>query len=95
MDVLYVEALIGQDTVTTASPATLDAFRDHGRPRRTLEHDASQGEVVLAAAASHGLDVTALAEQLQTEGLAASAASHERLLATVEQKRQLLSAAGN
>ena len=94
-DLLYVEALIGRDTVTIASPATLDAFRDHGRPRRTLEQDASQGEVAWAAAAARGLDITALAEQLQAERLAASGAAYEQLLATVEQKRQLISAAVN
>lgn len=91
-DVLYLEALVGRDTVTTVPPATLDAFRDHGRPYGALEENGPEAELALAAAASHGLDVAALAAQLQAEGLAAFAASHEQLLATIDHKRHLMTA---
>lgn len=92
-DVLYLEGLIGRDTVTAVPPATLDAFRDHGRLRSTLEQDPSQGDVAMAAAAAHGLDIAALAEQLQAEGLAASTEAYEQLLVAIEQKRRLITTA--
>jgi transaldolase len=91
-DVLYVEALIGRDTVTTVPPATLDAFRDHGRVRASLNERTHHAEATLAAAARLGLDVHALTEQLQTDGVNAFAASFEQLLTTVDHKRQAIAA---
>ena len=88
-DVFYLEALVGRDTVTTVPPATLDAFRDHGRPRATLD-EGHGDDAALATAAALGLDLGALAEQLQADGLAAFAASHEQLLTTIDRKRRLL-----
>ena len=64
-DVLHIEALIGPETITTVPPATLDAFRDHGRVRVTLGTEDQEAEAVLATAAALGLDVHAITEQLQ------------------------------
>ena len=91
-DVLYLEALIGRDTVTTVPPATLDAFRDHGQVRASLDGTSRHAEATLAAAARLGVDVHALTEQLQIDGIDAFAASFEQLLATVAHKRQALAA---
>jgi transaldolase len=87
-DVLYIEALIGPETITTVPPTTLDAFRDHGRVRITLGTEDQEAEAVLATAATLGLDVHAIAEQLQADGIEAFAASLDELVATLGVKRR-------
>ena len=82
-DVLYLEALIGPETITTVPPATMDAFRDHGRVRVTLGTSEEEAETVLANATALGLDLRAITEQLQAEAITAFAVSFDRLLATV------------
>lgn len=86
-DVLYVEALIGPDTVTTVPPATMDAFRDHGRVQVTLGTEGEEAETALVTAAAVGLDVHAIMEQLQADAIKAFASSSDQLLATVAEKR--------
>ncbi len=49
---LYVEELIGADTVNTMPPATMDAFRDHGRPRPSLEEDVDRAKAIMEALAA-------------------------------------------
>ena len=93
-DVLYIEELIGPDTITTVPPATLDAFRDHGRVRVTLRTEDKEAEAVLAAARALGLDVHTITEQLQTDGIKAFASSFDELIATLGRKRsQILTTA--
>jgi transaldolase len=87
-DVLYVEALVGPDTITTVPPATMDAFRDHGRVRVTLGTEEKEAEAVLATAEALGLDLNAITEQLQAEAIDAFASSFDQLLATVAEKRR-------
>jgi transaldolase len=88
-DVKYLEGLVAPDTVTTVPPATLDAFRDHGVvPGGNLESSAEEDEATLAGAAALGLDITAVAEQLQSDGVAAFARSYEELLAALALKRR-------
>ena len=82
-DVLYIESLIGPDTITTVPPATLDAFRDHGRVRITLGKVGEEPEAVLATAATLGLDVHAITEQLQADAIKAFASSFDELVATL------------
>lgn len=91
-DVMYLEALAAPNTVTTVPPNTMDAFRDHGRVRVTLGTEESDAEATatLSKAAALGLDVRAITEQLQTDGIAAFASSFEQLLATVGIKRREL-----
>ncbi len=89
-DVLYLEALIGRDTVTTVPPATLEAFRDHGQVRPSLNGTEHQAEAILAAAERLGLDVHALTEQLQIDGINAFAASFQQLFTTVDHKRRAI-----
>jgi transaldolase len=86
-DVLYVEALIGPETITTVPPATLDAFRDHGRVRVALGTEEGEAEHVLATAAALGLDVRAMSQQLQTDGIKAFASSFDDVVATIGEKR--------
>jgi transaldolase len=87
-DVLYMEALIGPETITTVPPATLDAFRDHGRVRVTLGTEDQEAEAVLATAAALGLDVHAITEQLLADGIKAFASSFDELVATLGVKRR-------
>ena len=87
-DVLYVEALIGQDTITTVPPGTMDAFRDHGRVQVTLGTEAEAADAALESAAAIGLDVHAMTEQLQADALKSFASSFDQLLATLAEKRR-------
>lgn len=94
-DVLYVEGLIGPDTVNTLPPATLDAFRDHGQASRaTVGESWDEAESCLAALQELGIDLVAVTEKLQTDGVAAFAASYEQLLAALAQKRKTIVARG-
>ncbi|HXC88653.1 MAG TPA: transaldolase, partial [Stellaceae bacterium] len=61
-DVLYVDELIGQDTANTMPPATMDAYRDHGRPRASLLEDLEGARAVLAALPGAGISIDAVTE---------------------------------
>jgi transaldolase len=89
-DVRYLESLVAPDTITTVPPATLDAFRDHGVVPGTLDFDAAQDEATLKAAAALGLDLHAITERLQADGVAAFAQSYGELLDTLAHKRRQL-----
>jgi transaldolase len=89
-DVLYLESLVAPDTVTTVPPKTMDAFRDHGRVHVTLgtEQTDVEATATLKKTDDLGLDVQAIAEQLQIDGIAAFSASFEQLIDTVGTKRR-------
>lgn len=87
-DVLYVEELIGPETVNTVPPKTIDAFRDHGEVRATLGEDFGLANERLAALASLGIDLDAVTERLQREGVASFAESFDSLLAAIETERR-------
>ncbi len=82
-DVLYVEELIGQDTVNTLPPATLDAFRDHGLPRASLEQDLPAAHATLAAVEKH-LKLDEVTDKLLVDGVKLFADAFDKLLAAVE-----------
>lgn len=86
-DVVYVEELIGEGTVSTLPPATLKAFLDHGRVRPSLEEDLDGARRVLDALARHGISFDALAAELLVDGLAKFAASADDLLRVLEERR--------
>lgn len=88
-DVLYVENLIGPDTVNTLPPATLNAFRHHGRVKGfTVEEGLKRAESDLCRLKELGIDLDAITEKLQADGVSAFAASFDQLLAAVEEKRK-------
>jgi transaldolase len=88
-DVLYVEDLIGLDTVTTIPPATLDAFRSHGRVRgATVTEGTDEAGAALSRLAGLGIDLQSIAEKLQIDGLAAFASGYDSVLAGLERKKQ-------
>ena len=89
-DVMYVEELVGPDTVNTMPPATLDAFRDHGDTRPTLAAGLDEAEAVLAQLAEAGFDLDAITHQLAEDGVAQFVQSFDNLLGAVAQKRSAL-----
>ena len=89
-DIKYVEELIGPETVNTLPMGTLEAFRDHGRPRRAVDEDLVAAERSLAQLAAFGIDFDAVTAKLQEDGVRAFADSYDALLAGLENKRRLL-----
>jgi len=87
-DVLYVEELIGPDTVNTMPPATMDAFREHGRPRRSLDENIDDARTVMETLAQVGVSMDEVTGKLLDEGVRLFAESFDRLLAAVEKKRK-------
>lgn len=86
-DVLYVDELIGPDTVNTLPPATLDAFRDHGNPKKTVTQGVDEAAAHVESLAALDVDLDALTEKLQVDGVAAFASSFEELLGALKKKR--------
>ncbi len=89
-DVLYVETLIGPDTINTMPPKTLDAFRDHGRVAPTLTANPSAAAQVLSEADALGLDLDGVTKALVRDGVALFAKAFDALLSAVEDKRRRL-----
>src|SRR5687768_8192434 len=89
-DVIYVEELIGRDTVNTMPLETLEAFRDHGAVRDTLEQDVEGARRTLAAFEEAGISYDDVVETLEREGVEKFAKSFQQLFADVEAKRDSL-----
>lgn len=85
-DSLYVSALVGAGTIDTMPEATLLAFADHGEIKGSMPADGGYAEAVLGDFRREGLDDTALAEQLQREGVVAFTQSWHDLLASIQAK---------
>lgn len=83
-DVIYVEELIGLDTVNTLPLATLQAFRDHGEAKASLRQDVDRAEGHMARLRAVGIDFEAVTAQLLEEGLRLFTQSFDSLLASVE-----------
>ncbi|MGE5205420.1 MAG: bifunctional transaldolase/phosoglucose isomerase [Chlamydiota bacterium] len=89
-DVIYVEELIGPHTVNTLPPATIDAFRDHGKVAPTLEAGEQEAEAALARLAQVGIDLNQVTEQLSVDGVEAFDKSMRQLLDSLREKRTKL-----
>jgi transaldolase/glucose-6-phosphate isomerase len=87
-DVLYVDDLIGPDTVNTMPPATMDAFRDHGHVERTIDKDLAAADQTMASLAKAGISVQEITEKLLDEGIRLFEDAFEKLLSAVELKKQ-------
>jgi transaldolase/glucose-6-phosphate isomerase len=83
-DVLYVEELIGRDTVTTVTPKTIDAFRDHGRPRPSLEEDLDDASRVLDTLERFGISLFDVTDKLLTDGVSLFCTAFDNVLAAVQ-----------
>jgi transaldolase / glucose-6-phosphate isomerase len=83
-DVLYVEELIGPDTVDTIPPATFDAFRDHGKLRPSLTEDLASAHKTMEAAAQAGISMKEVTDKLTDDGVRLFSEAFDKLLAAVE-----------
>lgn len=90
-DTMYVDELIGPDTVNTVPPSTLEAFRDHGTVSETLTKGVEEAEAHLELLAANGIDLRQITEKLQLDGVQAFAVPFEKLLASIAGKREKLS----
>jgi transaldolase / glucose-6-phosphate isomerase len=91
-DVLYIEELIGPDTVNTVPPATLDAFRDHGKPRQSLTEDLDRARKTMADLAAAGIVMKNVTDKLTADGVKLFADAFDTLLAAVEKNTKPQSA---
>jgi transaldolase/glucose-6-phosphate isomerase len=90
-DVLYVENLIGPETVNTLPPETLNAFRDHGKIiEGSISDQMDDAAATLGQLKALGIDLDAVTEKLQQDGVAAFAASFDQLMSALNNKRHTL-----
>ena len=89
-DVMYVEQLIGPNTVNTLPPATIEAFRDHGVVARTVDADVAGAEAMLRDLEAAGVSMASVTEQLLADGIASFRKSYESLLAGLDRKAHAL-----
>ena len=87
-DVMYVEELIGPDTVNTMPPATIDAFRDHGKLRNSLTEDVAGAQKVMDDLAKAGIAISEVTTKLTNDGVKLFADAFHKLLAVVEKSTQ-------
>jgi transaldolase/glucose-6-phosphate isomerase len=87
-DVIYVEELIGPDTVNTMPPATMDAFRDHGQLRNSLTEDLPGAQKVMDDLARAGISIKEVTDKLTDDGVKLFADAFDKLLAAVEKNTQ-------
>ena len=92
---MYVEELIGPETINTMPPATLNAFRDHGRARASLQEGVKEAETALARLKQLGIDLKVITEQLQVDGVAAFTTSFYQMLVAIEKKCGTIKSAGS
>ena len=89
-DTLYVEELVGPDTVNTMPPALIDAFRDHGEVRRTADADLAAAQRTMSELAALGVDMTEVTDTLLRDGLASFSKSFDTLSSGLAKKSAAL-----
>lgn len=89
-ELLYIEELIGKDTVNTIPPATLNAFRDHGHARASLDEGVEDAGAWIKKLGGLDIDLGALTEKLQIDGLASFSNSYDKLISALEEKRDAI-----
>ena len=90
-DIMYVEALVGRDTVDTIPPATMDAFRDHGKAiLDAIERDVAEARVILAELEQHGISLKGITDELVTEGVQQFTDSFDKLFGAIARRRRTL-----
>jgi transaldolase len=85
---MYVEELIGPDTVDTMPPATIDAFRDHGKLRNSLTEDVAGAQNVMDNLARTGISIKEVTTKLTDDGVKLFADAFHKLLAAVEKNTE-------
>ena len=89
-DLLYVDSLIGPDTVNTMPDATVEAFADHGTVARTVDQHLDEAKADLARLADAGIDMADVARLLEDEGVASFAKSFDELIQSLTDKANAL-----
>ena len=89
-DVLYVDELIGPNTVNTLPDVTLHAFLEHGNPRTTIDSDLDEAERTMQALEDAGISMSQVTSKLLEDGVKAFADSYDALIANIEDKRARL-----
>lgn len=87
-DTLYIDSLIGPDTVNTVPPATLDAFRDHGNATLTITRGLEEAQTLFADLKAQGISMTTVTQELEEEGVKAFADAFKTLLDAIEERRK-------
>lgn len=87
-DTLYVDNLIGPDTVNTVPPATLDAFRDHGKPSLTITQGLEESQMLFADLKAQGISMSTVTQELEDEGVKAFADAFGTLIGAIEERRK-------
>jgi len=86
-DVKYVEALIGPDTINTLPMATIDAFRDHGKPAATLENNLEKATQELQELKDNGISIDTITQKLEDEGVEKFNKAYDILLKAIDSKK--------
>src|SRR5690606_30842504 len=89
-DLLYVDNLIGPHTVNTMPPHTLEAFRDHGIVKRTIDEGVDEAEAAMLQLQRVGISMMEVTDELEKEGVQKFADSYNELLATIAKRREEL-----
>lgn len=89
-DTLYVDELIGENTVNTIPPATLEAFLDHGKVENTLNKALSEAYEQINELSKEGIDLNSITDKLQEDGVKAFAGSFDSLMKSISEKVELL-----
>src|SRR5208283_2108818 len=87
-DTMYVDNLIGSETVNTIPPATLDAFRDHGVAAMTLMNDLDKAHEAIAQLEAAGISMDQATQELEDEGVKAFADAFAQLLTMIDERRK-------
>ncbi len=87
-DTLYIDSLIGPDTVNTVPPATLDAFRDHGTASLTITRGLEESQILFTDLKAQGISMQAITEELEVEGVQAFTDAFTTLLTAIEERRK-------
>ena len=87
---MYIDSLIGPDTVNTVPPTTYVAYKDHGQPRETLTEGLHEAEQQMAMLKNIGIDLDAVTNKLEDDGVQSFATSFTNLLNAISAKTELL-----
>jgi transaldolase/glucose-6-phosphate isomerase len=92
-DTLYIDTLIGRDTINTMPVASLEAYRDHGKPALRIEEGLDESRKVMQELKAAGIDLAAITRKLEDQGVESFTKDYQKLLAALGQKRQQYRAA--
>ena len=87
-DTLYIDTLIGPDTINTMPVASLEAYRDHGKPAARIEEGLDQARAVMQQLADEGINIAEITRKLEDQGVDSFTKDYQKLLASLAEKRR-------